>query len=133
MIREIHSRSLSFGLAFCARTARPRVARRAGTARWSAQSVGGARPRRVAHGPQLRRGNQVGDAPPNGDSGSGTVVAGGMAVCLPSSALFGFTFNADVMKSITGSLRAAPGQPGSAYRPTLITLGIGVSLAGSAK
>jgi hypothetical protein len=62
MMREIHSRSLSFGLAFCA--------------------------------------------------------------ALLAPVLLG--------KSIT-SLRAAPGQPSSTYRPTLITFGIGVSLAGSAK
>ena len=81
----------------------------------------------------LGSGNQVGDPPPNGDSGSGAVIAGGMALRLPSSTLFGFTLTADVMKTVTGSLRAAPGQATSAYRPTLVTIGLGVNIAGSAK
>ncbi|HEY7236802.1 MAG TPA: hypothetical protein VH539_21760 [Gemmatimonadaceae bacterium] len=77
----------------------------------------------------LGEGQQHGDDPPYGDNGSGAVVAAGVAIRLPSKSTFGLTLNADWIKSVSGTLRTASGQPGSSYRPLLFTVGLGLNIA----
>jgi hypothetical protein len=77
----------------------------------------------------LGQGAQHGDHPPDGDNGNGSVVAGGIAFRLPSKTAFGLTLNFDGIKSLSGTLRTASGQPGSSYRPLLLTIGLGLNIA----
>ena len=78
----------------------------------------------------LGLGKQSGDQPPDGDNGSGTVVAGGVAIRLPSKSAFGLALNADWIKTVSGTVQTASGQ-GSSYRPLLFTVGLGLNIAGS--
>jgi hypothetical protein len=75
-------------------------------------------------------GIQHGDNPPYGDNGRGTVVAGGLALRVPSSSTFGLTLTADLIKSMTGALRTVSGRPSSSYRPVLLTIGLGLNISG---
>jgi hypothetical protein len=77
-------------------------------------------------------GQQHGDQPPNGDNGNGTVAAVGIALRAPPSSVFGLTVTADLIKSITGRVSTATGQSGSSYRPLLLTIGLGLNIAGEA-
>jgi hypothetical protein len=76
-------------------------------------------------------GHQQGDNPPYGDNGTGAVLDLGVTLRGPARGIFGLTLNADVLESVSGSLTTLPNQTGSAYHPTLITIGVGLSLAGS--
>src|SRR4051812_20152904 len=73
-------------------------------------------------------GQQHGDHPPYGDNGNGTVAAAGIALRVPSGSTFGLTLTADFIKSMTGTVRTAPGQVGSSYWPLLFTVGLGLNI-----
>ena len=75
-------------------------------------------------------GQQHGDQEPYGDNGSGTVAAAGVALRVPSGSIFGLTLTADLVKSMTGTVTRASGQAGSSYRPLLLTIGLGLNIAG---
>ena len=73
---------------------------------------------------------QHGDHPPDGDNAAGAAVAAGLALRLPAHSTFGLTLDVDWIRTVSGTLRTASGLPGSSYRPTLFTIGLGISLAG---
>ena len=72
---------------------------------------------------------QHGDHAPYGDNGTGAAVAAGLALRLPAHTAFGLTLDVDWIKSVSGTLRTASGLPGSSYRPTLFTIGLGINIA----
>lgn len=73
---------------------------------------------------------QHGDHAPYGDNGAGAAVAAGFALRLPARSTFGLTLDVDWIKTVSGTLGTASGIPGSSYRPTLFTVGLGINLAG---
>lgn len=76
-------------------------------------------------------GEQLGDPPPNGDNGRGSVVAAGLALRLPPARTFGLTLTADLIKTVSGSVKTVAGGVGSSYRPLLLSVGLGVNIAAS--
>jgi hypothetical protein len=87
---------------------------------------GGLRP--LAFNAGFGWGNQHGDDPPYGDNGSGAVLAGGVALRLPSHSMFALSINADFVKSVSGTVQTVSGQ-GSSYHPMLFTIGLGLNIA----
>jgi hypothetical protein len=80
----------------------------------------------------LGHSSQFGGDPSYGDSGSGAVLGGGIAVRLPATSTFGLTLNVDWLKTVSGAARMRFDQPGTSYRPLLFTIGLGLNLAGDA-
>jgi hypothetical protein len=81
----------------------------------------------------LGYGAQRGDDPPNGDTGSGMVIGGGVALRLSPKTRNSLTLNADWMKSMSGTVRTLGIRPGSSYHPLLFTLGLGLNGAAASK
>jgi hypothetical protein len=64
-----------------------------------------------------------------GNSGAGAAVAVGFALRATGASPLGLTLDASVIQSVTGRAMGSNGQL-TAYRPTLATVGLGLSLAG---
>jgi len=47
----------------------------------------------------------------------------------PRTERSGLTLDVDWIKTVSGSLRTASGLPGSSYRPSLFTIGLGLNIA----